>query len=414
MDEVHYLADRERGRVWEEVIIHLPDDVQVTSLSATVSNAEEFGEWLETVRGDTEIVVEEHRPVPLWQHVLVGTRLYDLFEGEKVNPQLERLARDEGRLPTAGRAGRGGPSTFRARWSAARTSSPGSTARAAAGHHLHLQPGRAARRRSSSACAPGLRLNTPDEAERVRRHVERARAACRARTCGCSATGSGWTGLQRGFAAHHAGMLPTFKEVVEELFTEGLVKAVFATETLALGINMPARLGGAREAREVERRDARRRHAGGVHAAHRPRRPPRHRRRGPRRRALATRDGPAHGRRASPRPAPTRSGRASGRRTTWRSTSSARSAASRPARCSRARSRSSRPTPSVVGLARQITRNLEGSTATADSMRATSATPRSTGGCEPSSSGARASSPAAAPPRGRAAAAAALEQLQHR
>ena len=79
MDEVHYLADRERGAVWEEVIIHLPDDVQVTSLSATVSNAEEFGEWLATVRGDTEIVVEEHRPVPLWQHVLVGTRLYDLF-----------------------------------------------------------------------------------------------------------------------------------------------------------------------------------------------------------------------------------------------------------------------------------------------------------------------------------------------
>jgi ATP-dependent RNA helicase HelY len=79
MDEVHYLADRFRGAVWEEVIIHLPDDVQVVSLSATVSNAEEFGAWLDTVRGDTEVVVSEDRPVPLWQHVLVGTRLYDLF-----------------------------------------------------------------------------------------------------------------------------------------------------------------------------------------------------------------------------------------------------------------------------------------------------------------------------------------------
>src|SRR5689334_21435441 len=79
MDEVHYLADRFRGAVWEEVIIHLPDDVLVVSLSATVSNAEEFGDWLDTVRGDTQVVVSEHRPVPLWQHVMVGQRLYDLF-----------------------------------------------------------------------------------------------------------------------------------------------------------------------------------------------------------------------------------------------------------------------------------------------------------------------------------------------
>src|SRR5881398_3345604 len=80
MDEVHYLADRSRGAVWEEVIIHLPEHVVLTSLSATVSNAEEFADWLVTVRGDTEVVVEEHRPVPLYQHVLVGTRLYDLFD----------------------------------------------------------------------------------------------------------------------------------------------------------------------------------------------------------------------------------------------------------------------------------------------------------------------------------------------
>ena len=82
MDEVHYLADRFRGAVWEEVIIHLPEDVQVVSLSATVSNAEEFGEWLGTVRGETATIVEEHRPVPLYQHVIVGRRLYDLFADE--------------------------------------------------------------------------------------------------------------------------------------------------------------------------------------------------------------------------------------------------------------------------------------------------------------------------------------------
>ena len=82
MDEVHYLADRFRGAVWEEVILQLPEHVRLVSLSATVSNAEEFGDWLVTVRGDTTVVVDEHRPVPLWQHMMVGNRLLDLFAGE--------------------------------------------------------------------------------------------------------------------------------------------------------------------------------------------------------------------------------------------------------------------------------------------------------------------------------------------
>src|SRR5664279_5068104 len=133
MDEVHYLADRFRGAVWEEVIIHLPDDVLVVSLSATVSNAEEFGDWLDTVRGDTEVVVSEHRPVPLWQHVMVGQRLFDLFADEsvepgsgagpaatplglvteaQVSPELRRMAREEQRVDrmTRGRRGHGGQS----------------------------------------------------------------------------------------------------------------------------------------------------------------------------------------------------------------------------------------------------------------------------------------------------------------
>src|SRR5699024_9788648 len=101
MDEVHYLADRFRGAVWEEVIIHLPESVQLTALSATVSNAEEFGAWLDTVRGETAVVVSEHRRVPLSQHMMVDYDLYDLFverpgKGEKVkqlvNPELQQLA----------------------------------------------------------------------------------------------------------------------------------------------------------------------------------------------------------------------------------------------------------------------------------------------------------------------------------
>jgi ATP-dependent RNA helicase HelY len=245
MDEVHYLADRERGAVWEEVIIHLPDDVQVTSLSATVSNAEEFGEWLGTVRGDTEVVVEEHRPVPLWQHVLAGNRLYDLFEGDRVNPQLERLARDEGPLPARGRAGRPGPARSGRGFRRSVPSRPEVLTRL---DSQGLLPAitfifsRAGCAAAVEQCLrSGLRLNTVDEAEQVRRHVERRTASLPREDLRVLGYWDWLEGLQRGIAAHHAGMLPTFKEIVEELFTLGLVKAVFATETLALGINMPAR-----------------------------------------------------------------------------------------------------------------------------------------------------------------------------
>src|SRR6201995_4180219 len=114
LDEVHYLADRSRGAVWEEVIIHLPESVRVVALSATVSNAEEFGDWLAQVRGGTEVIVDEHRPVPLWQHMLAGRRLYDLFTDERhreVNPELTRLAQRESIRQGGGRPrpGRGAP-----------------------------------------------------------------------------------------------------------------------------------------------------------------------------------------------------------------------------------------------------------------------------------------------------------------
>src|ERR1700761_4925241 len=92
MDEVHFLADRMRGAVWEEVILHLPEEVRLVSLSATVSNAEEFGGWIQTVRGDMSVVVDDHRPVPLWQHMLVGKRLFDLFDYDAHEPGERRHA----------------------------------------------------------------------------------------------------------------------------------------------------------------------------------------------------------------------------------------------------------------------------------------------------------------------------------
>ena len=110
MDEVHYLADRFRGPVWEEVIIHLTDDVQLVSLSATVSNAEEFGDWLATVRGDTTVVVSEHRPVPLGQHVLVRGDLLDLYAGhvDPTAPGVDPPINPDLTPPAAAQQPRGG------------------------------------------------------------------------------------------------------------------------------------------------------------------------------------------------------------------------------------------------------------------------------------------------------------------
>jgi ATP-dependent RNA helicase HelY len=250
MDEVHYLADRFRGAVWEEVIIHLPDDVLVVSLSATVSNAEEFGAWLDTVRGNTEVVVTEHRPVPLWQHVLVGTRLYDLFTDDHVNTDLVRLVRDEVRRERMARNGngrgrRGGSSTGRGfRGGRGPTRAEVVTTLDAAG----LLPAitfifsRAGCEAAVAQCAAwGLRLTTPEEREEIRRIVDARCADIPDEDLAVLGYWEWADALERGVAAHHAGLLPTFKEVVEELFTLGLVKAVFATETLSLGINMPAR-----------------------------------------------------------------------------------------------------------------------------------------------------------------------------
>jgi ATP-dependent RNA helicase HelY len=262
MDEVHFLADRMRGPVWEEVILHLPDEVRVVSLSATVSNAEEFGGWIQTVRGDTTVVVDEHRPVPLWQHVLVGKRLLDLFDYDnqqpaadrqpRVNPELlrhiahrreaDRMTDWQPRRRQAGRGSAGRPSRPRF------YRTPGRPDVIATLDSEGLLPAitfvfsRAGCDAAVQQCLrSSLQLTTQDERAQIAEVIEHR--------CGDLADADlsvlgyyEWReGLLRGLAAHHAGMLPVFRHTVEELFTAGLVRAVFATETLALGINMPAR-----------------------------------------------------------------------------------------------------------------------------------------------------------------------------
>jgi ATP-dependent RNA helicase HelY len=274
MDEVHYLADRFRGAVWEEVIIHLPPEVRMVSLSATVSNAEEFGDWLQAVRGDTDVVVSEERPVPLEQHVLVRSKLLDLFEtstlvqGEgsdaRVNPELTRLTGSQDRAAgtyrqqTVGRPGKGKRRDFD------RTQSRGGSTPPSGDRLFGDRMGRAdlvklLRSRNllpaiffifsrvgcdaavEQVARSDVRLTEGWERDEIRSIVEER---CRQIPDSDLAVLGYWgwlDGLERGLAAHHAGMLPIFKEIVEELFQRKLLKVVFATETLALGVNMPAR-----------------------------------------------------------------------------------------------------------------------------------------------------------------------------
>ncbi|SMQ66659.1 ATP-dependent RNA helicase HelY [Plantibacter sp. VKM Ac-1784] len=252
MDEVHYLADRFRGAVWEEVIIHLPQAVRMVSLSATVSNAEEFGDWLQAVRGDTAVIVSEERPVPLTQHVLMRNKLIDLFaapslaDTHQVNPELVRMAQFGGRAPNSRQY------KDISRYNQRRA--PHRAEKLDRGHFVqmlddhHLLPAIffvfsrvGCDQAVKQVLRSGIRLTEAHERDEIRQIVDEH---CRTLLDEDLAVLGYWEwldGLERGVAAHHAGLLPAFKEVVEELFRRKLVKVVFATETLALGINMPAR-----------------------------------------------------------------------------------------------------------------------------------------------------------------------------
>ncbi|MEY4320250.1 MAG: hypothetical protein RLZZ471_191 [Actinomycetota bacterium] len=249
MDEVHYLADRFRGAVWEEVILHLPKDVRIVSLSATVSNAEEFGAWLDEVRGNTKVIVSEHRPVPLNQHVLFGNELLELFDGKSnsVNPELTQKHNNKLRQNTArpNRGRRGYPGAPRNESVIPRISKPEIVDIL---EDADLLPAiffifsRAGCEAAVKACVhSSIRLTTTEEKQEIRRIVEEKCYNIADEDLNTLGYFEWLSALERGVAAHHAGMLPAFKEVVEELFLKKLVRVVFATETLSLGINMPAR-----------------------------------------------------------------------------------------------------------------------------------------------------------------------------
>ncbi|HVM12221.1 MAG TPA: DEAD/DEAH box helicase, partial [Actinomycetota bacterium] len=255
MDEVHYLQDPYRGAVWEEVLIHLAPTVSVVCLSATVSNAEEFGEWLATLRGTTRVVIEERRPVALENLYMTGRDLHPMHieqEGRLLpNPYLVSLTQREVRAREYRRSSDG-------RRQYERRSRPRE------GHRRVYVPRReeVVLRLDEEGMLPaiyfvfsragcdksvgflmesGVRLTTREEEARIREFAEMRAAWIDEEDLATLGFFEMREALAAGIAAHHAGMLPVFKETVEELFAAGLVRVVFATETLSLGINMPAR-----------------------------------------------------------------------------------------------------------------------------------------------------------------------------
>lgn len=246
LDEVHYLGDRFRGAVWEEIILHLPKRVKLVSLSATVSNAEEFGDWMHTIRGNTDVIVSEHRPVPLYQHVLTGGKLLPLFIGPdgdlvergRLNPELVRMERG---FDSRGRGGRRGRAPIRRnRIDHARLAQMLDEGGLLPGI-VFIFSRNGCDQAVQHCLIGGVRLTTRDERDEIRRVVRRELRGFSDQDLHVLGYAQWISGLERGIAAHHAGLIPVFKTIVEELFQRRLLKLVFATETLALGINMPAK-----------------------------------------------------------------------------------------------------------------------------------------------------------------------------
>ncbi len=240
LDEVHYLQDRMRGAVWEEVIIHCPRHVRLACLSATISNNAEFAAWVGERRGSTRLIATDHRPVPLESMYMIkdtgGTKTLHLLptfvsrDGRRrSNPRIDHMLGLE----------KGSRRRFK-------TPSRIDTVERLAEERLlpaiYFIFSRAgcdsAARRLADA---GVRLTDPGERKRIRTITEERTAHLDDQDLKVLGYADWSAALEQGIGSHHAGLVPAFKETVEELFESGLLKVVFATETLALGINMPAR-----------------------------------------------------------------------------------------------------------------------------------------------------------------------------
>jgi ATP-dependent RNA helicase HelY len=237
LDEVHYLADRSRGSVWEEVIIHLAQDIAIVCLSATIANPEEFTDWIRSRRGPTDLIIETTRPVPLTSMYMWKDRHHggsvDMLEvftrPGRANPTIGKLlSRSKGRFP--------------------RFATPRRTDVVEFLHNEGLLPAiffvfsrKGCDAAAAQVASSGLALTTRDERRAIRAIIDTHVAHLSPEDLTVLGFERWKSVLERGVASHHAGLIPAFKETVEQLFLAGLVQVVMATETLALGINMPAR-----------------------------------------------------------------------------------------------------------------------------------------------------------------------------
>ncbi len=235
LDECHYLMDPFRGAVWEEIIIHLPVDIKIVALSATVSNYREFGEWLNDLRGDMEVIYHDHRPVPLRHYYFIGGIMVNLLSDR--SPQVvEEYERSMKRRGHGGRAAKARHLIPRRADVVERLRKSGMLPA------IYFIFSRAGCDAGVSHCLEaGIDLTSPSEKASIEEQALARVAWLPEEDLKVFGFDLWLEALKRGVASHHAGHLPLFKEIVEDLFAQGLVKAVFATETLSLGINMPAK-----------------------------------------------------------------------------------------------------------------------------------------------------------------------------
>jgi ATP-dependent RNA helicase HelY len=260
LDEVHFLQDAYRGPVWEEVIIHLDPTVQLVCLSATVSNATEVTEWLSTVRGRTVAIVEEKRPVDLINHFVVGdasTHQVSMFEtivNGQANPEVTRLEQHATQSAQRGnyrshqesqnrQERRNKPAAKRSRLFA-----PSRVEVAELLEQQDLLPAivfifsrNQCDEAAESCVRAGIRLTNPEQRTEISEIIDQRVTNFSDDDLAALSFSKFANQLESGIGAHHAGLIPAFKEIVEECFIRGLVRLVFATETLAVGLNMPAR-----------------------------------------------------------------------------------------------------------------------------------------------------------------------------
>ena len=226
LDEVHYMNDEQRGTVWEESIIYCPTNVQIIALSATVANADELTAWINTVHSRTELVNTDFRPVPLKFFYFDSSQPDKLLPLLTPSGQLNKKIKPEKKVPYKSRKKQRSYVKDIVRNLAENDMLPA----------IYFTFSRKKCDEQMEKCATSLNLVTRAEQAQIRQFVDEYISE-NPHLYGNKHIEY----LLCGVASHHAGLLPAWKNLVEKLFQKGLIKVVFATETLAAGINMPAR-----------------------------------------------------------------------------------------------------------------------------------------------------------------------------